>query len=106
MSLVRQDIPVLGVDATPLKVDDLLEVLAGFVADGTKRTVVGHNLHSVTLTHSDAGFRSVYDESDVVLLDGAPVLWLWGRTGNAVGRSWSTGWVPRTGCRPWAGLPA
>ncbi|MCO4251735.1 WecB/TagA/CpsF family glycosyltransferase [Pseudarthrobacter raffinosi] len=102
MSLARQHIPVLGVDATPLKVDDLLEVLAGFVADGTKRTVVGHNLHSVTLTHSDAGFRSVYEESDVVLLDGAPVLWLWSRTGNAVGpvmeyRLGSTDWLPSLG---------
>ena len=72
-------------DATPLKVDELLEVLAGFVADGTKRTVVGHNLHSVTLTHSDAGFRSLYENSDVVLIDGAPVLWLWSRAGNADG---------------------
>ncbi|MCO4257282.1 WecB/TagA/CpsF family glycosyltransferase [Pseudarthrobacter cellobiosi] len=102
MSLARQHIPVLGVDATPLKVDDLLEVLAGFVADGTKRTVVGHNLHSVTLTHSDANFRSVYEESDVVLLDGAPVLWLWSRTGNAVGpvmeyRLGSTDWLPSLG---------
>ncbi|ALV42935.1 glycosyl transferase [Pseudarthrobacter sulfonivorans] len=102
MSLARQHIPVLGVDATPLKVDDLLEVLAGFVDDGTKRTVVGHNLHSVTLTHSDAGFRSVYEESDVVLLDGAPVLWLWSRTGNAVGpvmeyRLGSTDWLPSLG---------
>lgn len=102
MRLARQHIPVLGVDATPLKVDDLLEVLAGFVADGTKRTVVGHNLHSVTLTHSDAGFRSVYEESDVVLLDGAPVLWLWSRTGKAVGpvmeyRLGSTDWLPSLG---------
>lgn len=102
MSLARQHIPVLGVDATPLKVDELLEVLAAFVADGTKRTVVGHNLHSVTLTHSDAGFRSVYEHSDVVLLDGAPVLWLWSRTRKAVGpvmeyRLGSTDWLPSLG---------
>ncbi|HEY8753659.1 MAG TPA: glycosyl transferase, partial [Arthrobacter sp.] len=68
MSLARQHISVLGVDATPLKVDELIEVLAGFVAEGTKRSVVGHNLHSVTLTHSDAGFRSLYEHSDVVLI--------------------------------------
>ena len=102
MSLARQHIHILGVDATPLKVVELVEVLAGFVADGTKRTVVGHNLHSVTLTHSDPGFRSLYEDSDVVLLDGAPVLWLWGRTGNAVGpvmeyRLGSTDWLPSLG---------
>jgi N-acetylglucosaminyldiphosphoundecaprenol N-acetyl-beta-D-mannosaminyltransferase len=79
MTLQRQPIPVLGVDATPLDVDGLTAVLNGFVADGTTRTVVGHNLHSVTLFHSEPEFRKFYENSDVVLLDGAPVLWLWGR---------------------------
>ncbi|MDE8669050.1 WecB/TagA/CpsF family glycosyltransferase [Pseudarthrobacter sp. H3Y2-7] len=102
MSPARQHIPVLGVDATPLTVDGLIEVLAGFVDDGARRTVVGHNLHSVTLTHSDPGFRSLYENSDVVLLDGAPVLWLWGRTGKAVSplmeyRLGSTDWLPSLG---------
>ncbi|MGO4187043.1 WecB/TagA/CpsF family glycosyltransferase [Pseudarthrobacter sp. TAF60_1] len=102
MSLARQHIPILGVDATPLTVDGLLEVLSGFVDDGNRRTVVGHNLHSVTLTHSDAGFRSLYENSDVVLLDGAPVLWLWGRIGDAVRplmeyRLGSTDWLPSLG---------
>ncbi len=102
MSVARQHIPVLGVEATPLTVAGLLEVLAGFVDDGTRRTVVGHNLHSVTLTHSDAGFRSLYENSDVILLDGAPVLWLWGRTGNAESplmeyRLGSTDWLPSLG---------
>jgi len=79
MTLQRQSIPVLGVDATPLDVDGLTAVLNGFLADGTTRTVVGHNLHSVTLFHSEPRFRQFYENSDVVLLDGAPVLWLWGR---------------------------
>ncbi|MGK3957184.1 WecB/TagA/CpsF family glycosyltransferase [Arthrobacter sp. R4] len=102
MTLLRQAIPVLGVDATPLKVDELIDVLEGFVDDGSTRTVVGHNLHSVTLTHSDPGFRRLYEDSDVVLLDGAPVLWLWGRTGQASGpvmeyRLGSTDWIPALG---------
>ena len=38
----------------------------------------------------------------MVLLDGAPVLWLWGRTGNAAGpvmdyRLGSTDWLPALG---------
>jgi len=102
MTLLRQHIPVLGVDATPLKVDELIGVLEGFVDDGRTRTVVGHNLHSVTLTHSDPGFRRLYEDSDVVLLDGAPVLWLWSRTGQAAGpvmeyRLGSTDWIPALG---------
>ncbi|WP_457950595.1 WecB/TagA/CpsF family glycosyltransferase [Pseudarthrobacter sp. alpha12b] len=99
MALDRQQIPVLDVHATPLRVPELVAELSSFVADGSTRTVLGHNLHSVTLTLSDDGFRRLYEDSDVVLLDGAPVLWLWGRTGNAEGpvmdyRLGSTDWLP------------
>jgi N-acetylglucosaminyldiphosphoundecaprenol N-acetyl-beta-D-mannosaminyltransferase len=102
MILTRQPIPVLGVDATPLTVPELTEALNRFVAEGATRTVVGHNLHSVTLFHSDPEFRSLYENSDVVLLDGAPVLWLWGRSGEASGpvmdyRLGSTDWIPALG---------
>ena len=99
MTLERQQVPVLGVKATPLRVPELVAELSSFIAEGATRTVLGHNLHSVTLALSDAGFRRLYEESDVVLLDGAPVLWLWGRTGNADGpvmdyRLGSTDWLP------------
>lgn len=106
MTLQRQPIPVLGVDATPLDVDGLTAVLNGFVADGTTRTVVGHNLHSVTLFHSEPEFRKFYENSDVVLLDGAPVLWLWGRGRDTTDRDprpvmdyrlGSTDWIPALG---------
>ncbi|MEO5313991.1 WecB/TagA/CpsF family glycosyltransferase [Pseudarthrobacter sp. CC12] len=99
MTLERQQVPVLGVHATPLRVPELVAELGSFIAEGATRTVLGHNLHSVTLALSDDGFRRLYEESDVVLLDGAPVLWLWGRTGNADGpvmdyRLGSTDWLP------------
>ncbi|MDQ0619470.1 WecB/TagA/CpsF family glycosyltransferase [Arthrobacter globiformis] len=106
MTLQRQPIPVLGVDATPLDVDGLTAVLNGFVADATTRTVVGHNLHSVTLFHSEPEFRKFYENSDVVLLDGAPVLWLWGRSREKTARATrpvmdyrlgSTDWIPALG---------
>ena len=85
MTLDRQRIPVLEVDATPLRVPELVEELNQFVQEGSMRTILGHNLHSVTLALSDEGFSKLYQRSDVVLLDGAPVLWLWGRTGKAEG---------------------
>jgi N-acetylglucosaminyldiphosphoundecaprenol N-acetyl-beta-D-mannosaminyltransferase len=102
MTLQRQPIPVLGVDATPLDVAGLTEVLDKFVADGTTRTVVGHNLHSVTLFHSEPEFRIFYENSDVVLIDGAPVLWLWGKGRKRSGpvmdyRLGSTDWIPALG---------
>ncbi|OAE02269.1 WecB/TagA/CpsF family glycosyltransferase [Arthrobacter sp. OY3WO11] len=102
MALDRQRIPVLEVDATPLRVPELMSELSRFVAEDSTRTVLGHNLHSVTLTLSDEGFRNLYQRSDVVLLDGAPVLWLWGRTGKAEGpvmdyRLGTTDWLPALG---------
>ncbi|MFF1382872.1 WecB/TagA/CpsF family glycosyltransferase [Arthrobacter sp. NPDC058288] len=102
MILTRQHIPVLGVDATPLTVSEMTATLNRFIAEGSTRTVVGHNLHSVTLFHSDPEFRALYEDSDVVLLDGAPVLWLWGRSGEADGpvmdyRLGSTDWIPALG---------
>ena len=102
MIMTRQHIPVLGVDATPLTVSEMTATLNRFVAEGVTRTVVGHNLHSVTLFHSDPEFRALYEDSDVVLLDGAPVLLLWGRSGDADGpvmdyRLGSTDWIPALG---------
>jgi N-acetylglucosaminyldiphosphoundecaprenol N-acetyl-beta-D-mannosaminyltransferase len=107
MNLVRERIPLLGVDATPLTANGLMEVLEAFIGDGKVRTIVGHNLHSVTLTLSDPVFRELYENSDVVLLDGAPVLWLWGRTRKSGGsqatgplmeyRLGSTDWIPALG---------
>jgi N-acetylglucosaminyldiphosphoundecaprenol N-acetyl-beta-D-mannosaminyltransferase len=102
MNLPRQHVPFLEVDATPVTVDELTDLIDGFVAEGGTRTIVGHNLHSVTLLHSDPGFRSFYQRSDVVLIDGAPVLWLWakGLEGeDAKERSMdyrlgSTDWIP------------
>jgi N-acetylglucosaminyldiphosphoundecaprenol N-acetyl-beta-D-mannosaminyltransferase len=90
------------VDATPLTVAELTAVLNRYVAEGRTRTVVGHNLHSVTLLHSDPGFRQFYEQSDVVLIDGAPVLWLWAKAlkvGEVQGRIMdyrlgSTDWIP------------
>ncbi|MFF2246780.1 WecB/TagA/CpsF family glycosyltransferase [Arthrobacter sp. NPDC058130] len=105
MTLERQHVPFLDVDATPVTVSELTAVLSAYVAEGRTRTVVGHNLHSVTLLHSDPGFRSFYDHSDVVLIDGAPVLWLWAKTGEEDDgrgpvmdyRLGSTDWIPALG---------
>jgi len=105
MTLERQHVPFLDVDATPVTVPELTDVLSAFVAEGRTRTVVGHNLHSVTLLHSDPVFRSFYERSDVVLIDGAPVLWLWAKTGEDDDgrepvmdyRLGSTDWIPALG---------
>lgn len=107
MTLRRQRVPVLDVDATPLRVEELISTLSGFIDGSEARTVLGHNLHSVTLYHSHAEFRDLYDSSDVVLLDGAPVVMLWGLAhrrgpqrpgeGAMAYRLGSTDWLPALG---------
>ncbi|UKA57440.1 WecB/TagA/CpsF family glycosyltransferase [Arthrobacter sp. FW306-2-2C-D06B] len=107
MSLVRDRVPLLDVDVTALCAAELIEAISGYVSDGTTKVVLGHNLHSVTLFHSSPDFRSLYERSDVVLMDGAPVAMLWGlgrRTGSrddGAGlmeyRLGSTDWVPALG---------
>lgn len=102
MTLDRQRVPVLDVEATPLTVSELTDVLNRYIAEGGTRTVLGHNLHSVTLLHSDPGFRNFYERSDVVLIDGAPVLWLWAKAAESEERNGpvmdyrlgSTDWIP------------
>ncbi|MBT2513953.1 WecB/TagA/CpsF family glycosyltransferase [Arthrobacter sp. ISL-30] len=107
MNLRRQRVPVLDVDATPLRVGELVSILSEFMSDGRTRTVLGHNLHSVTLYHSRPAFRALYENSDVILLDGAPVVMLWGMAhrrgpqapgnGAMAYRLGSTDWLPALG---------
>lgn len=78
-SALRHTVPVLKVTATPLTVDQTLTTLGELVAENRPHAVVGHNLHSVTLYHSDARFAELYNSASIVLLDGAPLAWIWGR---------------------------
>ena len=104
MELKKDRVPFLDVDVTALRVDELLEVLGGFLADGSTRLIVGHNLHSITLLHSRPDFRALYERGDVILPDGAPVAMLWGKAhGRPTRRAamdyrlGSTDWLPELG---------
>lgn len=103
----RQRVPVLDVDATPMRVNELIEAMGGLIESGTTATVLGHNLHSITLLHSRPDVRSLYEGSSVVLLDGAPVAMLWGLAhkrqlqplgeGTMAYRLGSMDWIPELG---------
>lgn len=106
----RQRVPVLDVDATPMRVQELLDAMGSLLAVGTTSTVLGHNLHSVTLVHSHPDVRAVYEEGSIVLLDGAPVAMLWGLAhkrqlqpigeGTMAYRLGSMDWIPELGKIP------
>ncbi|ASN20866.1 WecB/TagA/CpsF family glycosyltransferase [Arthrobacter sp. YN] len=106
----RQRVPVLDVDATPLRVKELIDAMGGLIAAGTTSTVLGHNLHSITLFHSCPDVRALYEASSIVLLDGAPATLLWAvsrkRQGLPLGegamayRLGSMDWIPELGKVP------
>ncbi|MDP5228398.1 MULTISPECIES: WecB/TagA/CpsF family glycosyltransferase [Arthrobacter] len=96
----RVRLPFLDVDVTPFTAEEAAREIGRLVATGDAHTVVGHNLHSVTLYHSDPAFAAFYDRSTVILLDGAPLAKLWARTfnggqGSGAHRVGSVDWLAR-----------
>jgi N-acetylglucosaminyldiphosphoundecaprenol N-acetyl-beta-D-mannosaminyltransferase len=84
-------------------VDGLAGAFEQLATLGVPTFVVGHNLHSVYLFHTDLEFRHFYDEADVILTDGFPIALAYGlsactrsRTERTVNhRLGSTDWIPR-----------
>lgn len=66
--------PVLKVDVTPMNHAELLHAVDRAVSENSELTVLGHNLHSVYLMHTDPEFRAFYETAQVTLADGMPVL--------------------------------
>jgi N-acetylglucosaminyldiphosphoundecaprenol N-acetyl-beta-D-mannosaminyltransferase len=73
----RDLIRLLDVEVTAVAERDVPEVLGELISTGGRRTVVGHNLHSVYLYHTQAELMALYDSADLILLDGSPVFALW-----------------------------
>ncbi|MFJ3956517.1 WecB/TagA/CpsF family glycosyltransferase [Arthrobacter sp. NPDC090010] len=96
--MLRQRVPLLGVEVTALTASEVIDELSRLIAEPGVHTVVGHNLHSVTLCLEDPGFARFYEQSSLILLDGAPVAKLWARAhagGKPAGRYrvGSTDWL-------------
>lgn len=96
-------VPILDLRVTPMDQETLLARLAREIASGGRVTVAGHNLHSAYLMRTEAPFRRFYEQAEVRLIDGMPLLALLGlhitRDGRArLGprhRLGSTDWVPQ-----------
>jgi N-acetylglucosaminyldiphosphoundecaprenol N-acetyl-beta-D-mannosaminyltransferase len=73
----RDRIRLLDVEVTAVAERDVPGMLGGLISAGGRRTVVGHNLHSVYLYHTQAELAALYDSADLVLLDGSPLFALW-----------------------------
>jgi N-acetylglucosaminyldiphosphoundecaprenol N-acetyl-beta-D-mannosaminyltransferase len=71
----RVESALLQISLTPLAVTDILAFIDQAERSTSPALIVGHNLHSAYLFHTDDDFRRVYDSADVVLVDGTPILW-------------------------------
>ncbi|WP_179541746.1 WecB/TagA/CpsF family glycosyltransferase [Nesterenkonia xinjiangensis] len=90
-------------NVTPLTRDQLLSSVATAIGGGRRLTIAGHNLHSVYLTRTDAQFRRFYEDAELRLIDGMPLLSALDLTALCGGRPrWgsrhrlgSTDWIPQ-----------
>lgn len=93
-------IPYLGIDVTPVDVQEMAAVLQN---PGKHALYVGHNLHSVYLFHTDPDFAAAYRRATVTLVDGQPIRWFANRGVPAASRlpaSFRVGsmdWLPLAG---------
>lgn len=69
-------VPLLDVRVTPLTADQLLDSVVRKSDDGEINIILGHNLHSVYLYHTNQTFRKLYETANIILIDGQPIRWL------------------------------
>jgi N-acetylglucosaminyldiphosphoundecaprenol N-acetyl-beta-D-mannosaminyltransferase len=67
-------VDILGVHVSVVPVDELVSFVDSAVAGPSPVVVAAHNLHSVYLARTDPEFARFYESSDVVVIDGWPVL--------------------------------
>ena len=86
-----------GVRVTPLTLGDLVNTVNNSLRCGTSLTIAGHNLHSAYLSQTVPEMKSFYLQADLILADGAPILWDYRFSGGKVRseRLGSTDWIPK-----------
>ena len=83
-----------GVTVTPMTADGVVASLASRALKPV--LLLNHNLHSVYLYHTSDAFRHLYDQAEMVIVDGWPVLrMLANRNYGAEYRIGSTDWIAR-----------
>jgi N-acetylglucosaminyldiphosphoundecaprenol N-acetyl-beta-D-mannosaminyltransferase len=93
-------VPLLEIKITPTVVSDLLDWLETEVCSNKSNLLVGHNLHSTYLYHTNQAFQSTYDRANIVLCDGFPIAFLSSRVlkiSTSDLRIGSTDWIPHLG---------
>lgn len=95
-NLERVHCRLLGIQISPVTLEGLLDYISVSISASVPRVIAGHNLHSAYLFHTEREFREFYDSADVILADGAPVLWDYriSKGHLPIQRLGSTDWIP------------
>lgn len=64
---------VLGIDVTPRTKNEFISEILNLPPLSEPFLILGHNLHSTYLFHTNSTMRSVYRRANIVLADGKPV---------------------------------
>lgn len=77
---------LLGVELTPLTMDQLHRVIADTVATGRRSIIANHNLHSIYLYHRDARMRACYQKAEYAHIDGMALVLIGRALGHQLAR--------------------
>jgi N-acetylglucosaminyldiphosphoundecaprenol N-acetyl-beta-D-mannosaminyltransferase len=77
ITMLPRRVEMLGVELDPLTMQQAVETVLGWTRDGGTRCryVVTPNVDHIVLLQHHAGLQAAYEDADLILADGAPVVW-------------------------------
>lgn len=72
--IVSVPLELFNTRVTPMKPSEVIDFLEHAVLAEKVSVIANHNLHSLYLLQVDQDFSSFYDDTDIILIDGFPVL--------------------------------
>ena len=76
LSIQYPTVKLLGVDLNALRMSDVLDVCREHIAKRHRLTIGIVNVAKIINARKDPNLRAALDEADIVLADGAPLIWL------------------------------
>lgn len=68
-------IDILGIKVDRVSMDETVARIEGFIAEGAPRLVITPNVDHLIKARKDRAFKNIYDDADLSVPDGVPLLW-------------------------------
>lgn len=81
---LRRRVEILGIGVDPVTMDEAMNFIQGFIAEGVPRLVVTADAAGIVAAQSDAQWRSIMETADLVTPDSVGVLWAAERRGDPI----------------------